>query len=55
MRVFLESEVVVEESTKIYKKSPSPVSTTIDKRRSVSFEDSPPTFSRRKYRGMKSL
>lgn len=54
LRVFLASEAVVEVCNKIYKKSRSTVSTAVDKRRSIRFEDSPPpTFTRGKHRGMK--
>lgn len=53
LRVFLVSKVVVKVSTKIYKKSCSTVSTTVDKRHSVKFEDSPPTFALGKLHGMK--
>lgn len=50
LRVFLASEAVVKVCTK---NTCSTVSTVADKRRSVKFEDSPPTSTRGKLRGMK--
>lgn len=55
LRIFLASEALIKICTKIYKKFSFTVFTAIDKRYSVKVEDSPPTFTRGKNCGMKSL
>lgn len=55
LRIFLASKAVIKVCTKIYKKSFFTVSTAVDKRRSVKFENSPATFTGENLRGMKSL